>query len=71
MTRQEVMDIVRADRRVREITQKDAGALAGIPHSNISGLETGRWPHASFEMVAKYCSALGFELIVVKTAADE
>lgn len=64
MTRVEIMEIIRADRRAREITQKEAGELAGIPHSNISGLETGRWPHTSFEMVTRYCEALGFELVV-------
>ncbi len=71
MTRQDVMDIVRASRRAREITQKEAGLMAGIPYSNISGLENGRWPHTSFEMVDRYCDALGFELIVQKKEDDD
>jgi len=66
MTRQDVMDIVRADRLSREITQKEAGEMAGIPYSNISGLEKGRWVHTSFEMMARYCNALGWELLVRK-----
>ncbi len=70
MTRDEIVDVVSAERRRRHVTQQHVSGEAGLTISAVSEIETKLYRSTHFRTLQQYVEALGFELIVVRAEED-
>lgn len=61
----ELYEILRKERRLRELSQKELSTLTGVSLVTINMLEKGK-SNANMATVKKLCEALGYDIILTK-----